>query len=70
MIFSFYIFRLNLTHWKYGFINSTKHFIDVIKNGGESILSGEEGMYTVQFSLATIVSSMEGGEVSPDEIRD
>ena len=20
--------------WKYGFINSTKHFIDVIKNGG------------------------------------
>ncbi|MFX1456836.1 MAG: Gfo/Idh/MocA family protein [Promethearchaeota archaeon] len=56
--------------WKYGFINSTKHFIDVIKNGGEPILSGEEGMYTVQFSLAAIVSSMEGREVSPDEIRD
>lgn len=56
--------------WKYGFINSTKHFIEVIKNGGDPKLSGEEGKYTVQFSLAAIKSSLEGREINPDDIID
>ncbi|MFW9938042.1 MAG: Gfo/Idh/MocA family protein [Candidatus Thorarchaeota archaeon] len=56
--------------WKYGFINSTKHFIDVIKNDGIPILSGEQGKYTTQFALAALKSSMIGKEVSPDDIKD
>ena len=29
--------------WKYSFINSTEHFINVVKNGGTSIYTGEQG---------------------------
>jgi len=29
--------------WKYSFINSTEHFITVMKNGGEPIYNGEQG---------------------------
>ncbi len=56
--------------WKYGFINSTKHFIDVIKNDGAPLLTGEEGRYTIQFSLAAIKSSLEGREINPDDMID
>jgi len=56
--------------WKYGFINSTNHFIDIIKNGGEPILTGEEGKYTTQFALATLKSSTVGKEICPDDIQE
>ena len=56
--------------WKYGFINSTQHFIDIIKNGGEPILTGEEGKYTTQFALATLKSSTVGKEICPDDIQE
>lgn len=55
--------------WKYGFINSTKHFIEVIKNDGEPILTGEEGKYTTQFALAALKSSVVGKEMNPDDIK-
>ncbi len=55
--------------WKYGFINSTNHFIDIIKKGGKPSLTGEEGRYTTQFALAAIKSSMDGKEICPDDIR-
>jgi predicted dehydrogenase len=55
--------------WKYGFINSTKHFIEVIKNGGDPILTGEEGKYTTQFALAALKSAVVGKEVNPEEIK-
>ena len=55
--------------WKYGFINSTKHFIDVIKNGGEPSLTGEQGKYTTRFALAALYSSVVGKEVNPKEIK-
>ncbi len=29
--------------WRYSFINSTEHFINVVKNGGTSIYTGEQG---------------------------
>ncbi|MFX0106008.1 MAG: Gfo/Idh/MocA family protein [Candidatus Hodarchaeota archaeon] len=56
--------------WKYGFINSTHHFIDAIKNDEEPILSGEEGKYTTQFALAALKSSMVGKEINPDDIKE
>lgn len=49
--------------WKYSFINSTKYFIDVIKNGGEPILSGKMGRYILKFNLAAIESSLIKKEV-------
>jgi predicted dehydrogenase len=55
--------------WKYGFINSTKHFIEVIKNGGDPILNGEDGKYTTQFALAALKSSMSGREINPEDIQ-
>jgi predicted dehydrogenase len=55
--------------WKYGFINSTNHFIDVIKNGGEPSLTGEEGKYTTRFALAALKSAVDGIEIKPDEIK-
>jgi predicted dehydrogenase len=55
--------------WKYGFINSTKHFIKAIKEGGLAILNGEEGKYTTQFALAALKSSMTGKEICPDDIE-
>jgi predicted dehydrogenase len=55
--------------WKYGFINSTKHFIKIIKEGGAPVLSGEEGKYTTQFALAALKSSMCGKEICPDDIE-
>lgn len=56
--------------WKYGFINSTKHFIEVIKNNGVPLLTGEEGKYCTQFTLAALKSSVLGKEICPDEITE
>ncbi len=56
--------------WKYGFINSTHHFIDAVKNDKVPILSGEQGKYTTQFALATLKSSMIGKELCPDDIKE
>lgn len=55
--------------WKYGFINSTKHFIDVIKNGGTPLLTGEQGKYCTQFALAALKSSLSGEKVSPSDLE-
>ncbi|MFX1572886.1 MAG: Gfo/Idh/MocA family protein [Promethearchaeota archaeon] len=56
--------------WKYGFINSTHHFIDAIKNDTDPILTGEDGKYTTQFALAALKSSVEGKEIYPEDITD
>jgi predicted dehydrogenase len=44
------------TNWKWSFINSTKHFIQAIKNDTEPILSGEEAREILQITLAIIKS--------------
>ncbi|MFW9820359.1 MAG: Gfo/Idh/MocA family protein [Candidatus Thorarchaeota archaeon] len=56
--------------WKYGFINSTHHFIDAIRNDKVPILSGAEGKYVTQFALATLKSSIEGKEICPEDMKD
>jgi predicted dehydrogenase len=43
--------------WKYSFINATHHFINVIKNNGEPILSGTQARRILNFNLATIKSA-------------
>ncbi|MFX1276320.1 MAG: Gfo/Idh/MocA family protein [Promethearchaeota archaeon] len=53
--------------WKYSFINATKYFINIIKNGGEPILSGKMGRYILKFNLAAIKSALTNKEVFLDE---
>ncbi len=55
--------------WKYGFINSTHHFIEAIKNDEEPVLSGEDGKYITQFALAALKSSVERKEICPEDIK-
>jgi len=56
--------------WKFGFINSTHHFIEAIKDDTEPILTGEDGKYTTQFALAALKSSMSGKEICPNDIKE
>ncbi len=53
--------------WSDSFIDSTRHFIEVLKNGGEPELSGEQGKEILKFALAAIKSSKEKREVHLDE---
>jgi len=42
--------------WRYSFINSTEHFINVIKNGGEPIYTGEQGRDLCLFAKMPYIS--------------
>ncbi len=53
--------------WKLSFMNATKHFINIIKNGGVPVLSGEIARNILQFNLAAIKSSQLNKEVYLDE---
>ncbi|MHA1489041.1 MAG: Gfo/Idh/MocA family protein [Promethearchaeota archaeon] len=55
--------------WKYSFINSTKYFIDAIKNNKKPLLSGEQARYVLKFNLAAIKSAKIGKEIFLDEIN-
>jgi predicted dehydrogenase len=49
--------------WKSSFINATNYFIDIVKNGGTPILSGEDARYILKFNLAAIKSADIGKEI-------
>ena len=53
--------------WKFSFISATKYFINIIKNGGDPILSGEMARYILQFNLAAIKSAQINKEVYLDD---
>ena len=55
--------------WKYSFINATNHFIDVIKNKKNPILSGEQARYILKFNLAAIESAESGKEIFLDKFE-
>jgi len=70
------------TNWKWGFINSSKHFIEAIKNDTEPILSGKDAREILQITLGivkslrtnfqdvklkSIVDGLEGIDESPQE---
>jgi predicted dehydrogenase len=54
--------------WAISFVNSTKHFIKVMQEGGAPICSGEAGKETLRCILASLVSAQEKRDVSMDEI--
>ena len=49
--------------WNRSFINATKYFIEVVKNGKTPILSGEQARAILKFNLAAINSSELGKEI-------
>jgi hypothetical protein len=54
--------------WHDSFIDCTRHLIDVLQKGGESVLDGAAGKEVLQFSLAAHVSAREWREVRPEEV--
>lgn len=54
--------------WADSFIDSTRDFIDSIKNDREPKLTGEEGREVLKFALAAIESSKQNKEIYLDEL--
>jgi predicted dehydrogenase len=54
--------------WAISFVNSTKHFIDVMQGGGLPILSGADGKEILRCILASLISAQEERDVLMDEI--
>jgi hypothetical protein len=42
--------------WRYSFINSTEHFIEVMKSGGDPIYNGEQGKNLTVFAKMAHIS--------------
>lgn len=55
-------------NWSTSFVGSTKHFIKVMKEGGEPIYTGEEGKEITRYVIAAHVSAQENRDVYLDEI--
>jgi predicted dehydrogenase len=55
-------------NWSSSFVGSTKHFVNVMTEGGEPVYSGEEGKEITRYALATYVSAQENRDVHLDEI--
>jgi predicted dehydrogenase len=55
-------------NWSTSFVASTKHFIKVMKEGGEPIYTGEEGREITRYAMAAYVSAQENRDVYLEEI--
>jgi predicted dehydrogenase len=53
-------------NWSTSFVGSTRHFIEVMRDGGAPVYSGEDGMEITSYSLAALVSAVEGRDVDMD----
>ncbi|MFW9951492.1 MAG: Gfo/Idh/MocA family protein, partial [Candidatus Thorarchaeota archaeon] len=56
-------------NWNQSFINATKHFIGVVKEGKSPILSGIDAKKVLQFNLAAIQSAEEKREIIIDQFN-
>ena len=59
---------LSERNWSSSFVDSTRHFIEVVKNNGTPILTGEEGMEIVRCLLSIHVSAQENREIYLDKV--
>ncbi len=55
--------------WSHGFIDCTRHLINVLHEGGQPVLDGATGKAVLQFTLAALESSRTGKEIRPDDIK-
>ena len=65
-----YLEALSLSerNWSSSFVDSTRHFIEVVKNSEAPVLTGEEGMEIVRCLLSIHVSAQENREIYLDEV--
>ena len=54
--------------WLDSFVDSTQHFVRVVREGGEPHLTGQRGKEVLQFTLAALRSAETGEPVRPDEV--
>lgn len=57
-------------NWMDSFIDSGRHFFSCIREGKDPILSGEDGLRVLQFTMSAEISNREKREVSPDTVVD
>ena len=55
-------------NWSTSFVASTRHFMEVIKAGGEPIFTGEEGKEITRYVIAAYVSAQQKRDIPLDEI--
>ena len=55
-------------NWSSSFLGSTKHFVQVLKEGGSPIYTGEDGMEVTRYAIAAHVSAETNRDVYLDEI--
>ncbi|MBI81926.1 MAG: hypothetical protein CMJ81_01895 [Planctomycetaceae bacterium] len=55
-------------NWSTSFVGSTKHFIQVLRDGGSPIYTGQEGKEITRYALAAYLSAQENRDVGLDEI--
>jgi predicted dehydrogenase len=55
-------------NWSSSFLASTKHFIQVLRDGGSPIYTGEDGMEVTRYAIAAHVSAETNCDVRLDEI--
>ena len=55
-------------NWSTSFVGSTKHFIKVMKDGGDPIYTGEEGKEVTRYAIAAYISAQENRDINLDEI--
>jgi predicted dehydrogenase len=56
--------------WQDSFSDSTRHFVQCVKHGGEPSLTGERGKKVIQFAFACIIAGKTRSEVRPDQVDD
>lgn len=56
--------------WQDSFTDSTRHFVQCVKNDGEPLLTGERARQVMRFAYACIIAGKTRAEVRPDEIDD
>ena len=55
------------TGWEQSFIQSTRHFLNVLKDGGEPILTARQGRQVLKFALAAEESAQKGQSIRLQE---
>ena len=55
-------------NWSTSFASCTRHFIDVVKNGGTPVSTGREGKDLNRYAIAALLSAQEGRDIEMSEI--
>jgi predicted dehydrogenase len=54
--------------WSTSFVACTRHFVDVIRHGGQPVCTGEAGKQLNRYAIAALLSAQEGRDVDVSEV--